>query len=517
MLASDSISSPSSGLQSLNLLKLPAECRRPFEGENGRKTDRFGERELERLNASIRTAQDTRWIKVALRDFSQTGFGMVALGTSRTFLPTPGQVLDLRIEAPWGQSLLIPCEVRNVPSHGDGLRLGVERLDVKRGIQSGAGRLSLETATRVVVRIDCGILFREWNDAELAGFEADGTWIFESDDPGLLVFKGSPLIMQFELPLESEDLGTGQVAWVRSIGEDRVAFGVSWKALSFQISNSMGEHLLRSQSIPPTELERYGIHLKSFREQLRFSVVSTLEEYAQVLDLRRAAYVQAGKAPTETTPEKFSSRFDRESRILGAFHAGELVACMGLTFPASQDSMLKSEILFPGKRYPVDIPPKTSLVEAHAFCTKTDFRGGDLVRAVFEQVARCVLLSDRDWILTLSTSELWPLYKNIGFRKLGASVPVEYLGGQEHHLILLHRDAWTCGRGIGPFAWNYFYGDLVRDLIAKGYLTLSTWQGLRFWTYSLFRVAVRKRSRAQLEKKYRKVIEANRSGKDAND
>ena len=119
------------------------------------------------------------------------------------------------------------------------------------------------------------------------------------------------------------------------------------------------------------------------------------------------------------------------------------------------------------------MPAKAKLIEAHTFCTRKEYRGGDLVRGMFEQVARCLLLSDRDWIITLTTAELWPLYRKIGFRKLGASVPVEYFGGQVHHLILLHRSAWETGKGMTVIAWNYFYGELIRDLVTRHFLELG--------------------------------------------
>lgn len=512
MIVSDSASTRITPVEGLNLLKLPPECRRPYDVDNGRKSDRFVEREIEKIPAAIRTSRNPSWVPVAIRDFSQTGFGLHAQGSALTLRPVPGENLELKIEAPWGRSLTISCLARNAPIVPDGQRIGVERLDLEAGESEDTNRFMFDASSRVSVRIANPILYHEWSEAELAGFDGKGVWIFESEDSGLLLFKDAPISLIFDVPMETEDECLGAVAWIRSVGPNRISFGIRWTRLSFQVSNALGEHLLQSESLSPALLSPYGIHLRRFRENLKFSVISTLEEYSKVLDLRRDAYAQAGKIPREISPERLASKYDRESRILGAFHGKDLVATLGLTFPKDDAYQLKSEVLFPGGRYPVKVPPKSTMMEAHTFCTRREYRGGDLVRGIFEQVARCLILSDREWIITLTTAELWPLYRKIGFRRLGASVPVEYFGGLEHHLILLHRNAFVSGNGLTPFAWNYFFGDLVRDLISKGYIELRKRQAMRIKALSLFGGMVKTWSEARLEKEFRLFLERFQPG-----
>lgn len=489
----------------LNPLRMPPESLRPFATAGGRRYERTGERELERLDGAIRTSKAFPWNPVRIRDYSQQGFGVVALHPADWTLPREAQSVDLRVNGPWNRDLILPCEVRNLPGTGEGNRLGLKRLDLldtpPAGNESGH---TLKPASRLEVRIENPILYQEWASATLVGFGARREWIFRSIDPSLLLLRELPLRVQFDLPLESDGISNGEVLWVAmEAGSEGLAFGIRWTAMPFEVSNGVGEFLLRAEGLTPAELRPYGVCMRGFREQLRFTVVSTREEYQKVLYLRREAHGLTGKTPRDTDHPQKASRFDDHDRILAAFHGDELAACLGLTFPKDSDSLPRSETLFPGKAYPVRLPPKAKMIEAHAFHTRPEYWGADLIKGMFEQVARCLILSDREWILTLATAELWPLYRRIGFRKVGASVKVDFLGGLEHHLILVHRDAWAAGRRMSPRDWNYFFGDLVRTLQLRGYLELPPGARARVAALSLLRGFGRRRTEARMESEFR--------------
>ena len=148
------------------------------------------------------------------------------------------------------------------------------------------------------------------------------------------------------------------------------------------------------------------------------------------------------------------------------------------------------------------LPPKESIVEVHSLCTHSDYRGGDLIQGMFEHIARCLLLSDRQWLLTFTTAELWPLYRRIGFRKTGASAAIKALNGIEHHMILLHRDSLICGVGMVPTDWNYFFGELARDLLEKKLFRPGIYQRARIWFYLLFEGYTRLWLKNKLEREF---------------
>jgi hypothetical protein len=363
---------------------------------------------------------------------------------------------------------------------------------------------------KVPARVENPILFREWGEAFLAGFGLGNEWIFESSDPSLLLFKDMPLNIRFDLPMQSRGDCRGDILWTRADADDaRLLFGIRWTSLPFQVSNAVGEHLLQTGGCKPAELRPYGVHLRRFSDQLRFSAVNTMDEYRKVLELRLEAYAKAGKVASSAAPEQLASRFDKHSRILAAYREDELVACLGLTFPKDGAFRLRSELLFPGGKYPVAVPPKETLIEAHSFCTRPEYRGGDLLKGIFGQVGRCLLLSDRDWIITMATGELWPLYRRIGFKRLGVSAPVDFLGGLEHHLIIMHRSSFLFARRMTPSTWNYFFGDLVRDLLDKRYLDIPPHQALYVKALSRIGRGWFRNPDSRLENEFRQFLRQN--------
>lgn len=109
-------------------------------------------------------------------------------------------------------------------------------------------------------------------------------------------------------------------------------------------------------------------------------------------------------------------------------------------------------------------------MEINALCTHKDFRRGDLLRAVFEQIARVFVLSDRDYMINLSDDQLLPLYLGIGFRDQGH---VCRLFGRTHHLIMGSKEVVLRARGMGWLHWNVLYGDLMSDLSVKRLVELT--------------------------------------------
>jgi hypothetical protein len=498
----------------LNLWKLPPECWRPFESGNKRKSGRIGERELERISASLRVNGGTSGIPVQLRDFSCTGFGIhLAPGSQGSYSPKPGETVQLALEGPWPDMVVVPCEVRNDQRQGDGLRIGLGRLDLdpaEAATPEGHG-LSLGPEACLQAQVANCILYNEWSDAVLVEIRGAGEWVFESRDSSLLLFRGLEAEFQLDLPLDEEAACTGRVRWMLPLAEGGLRFCLAVEQPGPGISNALGEHLLRSQACAPKELRSLGVCLQRFRDELRFQFVSTLDEYSDVLNLRAHAYRMAGKLAPDTTPAKLVSKLDRRTRFLAAYHGDLMVACVALTFADREDSPLRSEGEFRDGRYPVPVPAKTRMIELHSLCTHKDYRGGDLAKSMIEHCARALLLSDRDWYITFITGDLLPLYRRIGFREAGARAPIKALGGIEHHLVLLHKHAFLLGKGISPASWHHFFADLVQDLLAKGFVQLTARQRFRIAAYRLVGSLARRWLKAATELEFRSFLRTART------
>ena len=476
------------------------------------------EREIERIPVWIRSIKHPEWVRVRLWDYSISGFGLIYNSNSgASDFSNPGDSVDLKccendsLDLNTAKSHVIQCRIENTVRVDKGMRIGLSRLDLP-GPGNGDGpdlpsdHLH-DTIRPLTAKIQNPFLYKEWSEAELIGIGPKANFVFESSDSSLLLFVEAAITIDIEVPLDTRGICSGTIAWIRTGLNGRVVFAIRDTDVSFDLSNAIGEHFVRAEICKPSRLTEFGISLKRFKDQFRFRFITTQEEYEFILKLRQSAYVHSGKAPLDSPLSQHGNEFDAGSRLLAAFHGDNLAASVALNFGASEETPFRSQTEFPDGKYPVAIPPKDSVIEIQSLCTDFDYRGGDLIQAMFEQIGRCVLFSDREWLLTFTSEKLWPLYRRTGFRKTGASARIKALGGLEHHLILAHRDSITTGLGMSPFAWNYFFGQLTRDLLANGHIRLGFAGKCRVACYSWFAGFTRTWMHSQLEREFKDLLQ----------
>ncbi|MDB5106312.1 MAG: hypothetical protein JWP91_4001 [Fibrobacteres bacterium] len=514
----NTIAAPQGSKPSLDPLKLPRDAWRPSESSSQRIAPRTMEREIERIPVWIRSARHPEWVRVRLWDYSIHGFGILYQAHSGSSdFSAEGEAIELKMQwfgAGSGTvpgSYLLPCRIENSTRVEKGLRIGLSRLDLVPPRDGDDPPVPadclLDDIRPLSVKILNPFLYKEWAEAKLIGIGPKASFVFESYDPSLLLFDGAALTVDIEVPLDTRGICSGTIDWIQAGREGRIIFAIRDTDITFDLSNAIGEHFVQAEICKPSRLAEFGLRLKRFKDQFRFRFITTQEEYEAILNLRRVAYVNAGKAAPDAPPDPVAMDFDSRSRLLTAFHGDILVASVALSFGGVQGAPLRAQICFPDSTFPVPVPDKHTVVEVHSLCTDFDYRGGDLIQAMFEHIGRSVLFSDRKWLLTFTTSKLWPLYRRIGFRKIGASVHMKDMGGLEHHLILMDRNTLVSGLGMTPFAWNYFFGSMVRDLLEKGQLRLGSARKARVALYSLFAGITRKWMQARMEKDFRVLLQ----------
>jgi predicted GNAT family N-acyltransferase len=283
------------------------------------------------------------------------------------------------------------------------------------------------------------------------------------------------LSIRFDLPAVSTLPMLVRVAWVHATDETAVRFGVQCVDLDWDLQTRICGFLMDSRQWTPARLRESGFHSEQIKSLLRFRSVKSMEDYGEVLRLRRDAYVGVGKRPEGTCPEDMATALDGSSRIQMAHHRDQLVGTLTFTFPGSEELVLDSQSGFPGQKYPVTLPPKANLIEVSRLCIHADYRGTDLLQGMFEQGLKHFLMSDRHWLITSAVDDLVPLYKRIGFRKLNAKYKHPRLNFQEHHLLLAHKNAFLWGQGMNPFLWNALFGDLVKYLLDRNLIEIPVW------------------------------------------
>lgn len=438
-----------------------------------RAQERISQRELGSVAISLRGPGRENRIPVTLWDFTSISFGVLHKPGQPALGIEVGDEIEVNLKLPGNQEFRIWCQVKNMSGFKNGTKIGLRRLDINfpQAVdvdRREAFRLPLAPSLALNARLAHPFIFGHWCLLRVSDVNRNMGLSFISRDPSILVFEGMELKIHFELASHREAPMTARVAWVHATESNEVKFGVTCMDMAWSLHNGICEFLLFSRLWSPARLREAGFRSQQVKGRIRFRSVKTLDDYAEVLYLRRDAYVGIGRKPAGTRPEEMAGNLDGQSRILMAHHQDKLVGTLTFTFPTNEDAVLDSQAGFPGQKYPVEIPPKANLIEVSRLCIHEEYRSTDLLQGMFEHGIKHFLLSDRHWLLTSAVVELLPIYRRIGFFGLKASYKHHALNNQKHHLILAHRDAFLYGRGINLLVWNTMFGELINHLLDRG-------------------------------------------------
>ena len=270
-------------------------------------------------------------------------------------------------------------------------------------------------------------------------------------------------------------------------GKAMLSLGVSYADPDARTLELIGQYLLEfGPAVSVQELVQSGFKVRSSSRAFDFGSVETDEEYEEVLELRRLAYVRARKAPDHARARDMGDALDDRSRsqILVAKYRGRVVGTVRLAFPRSEADALKHEEFV---ELPASLPPPQELVEVSKACTHPDFRGSDLFYALLKHAALRTIQSGRRYVLISCTDALLPLYSRVGLHELGVS----YLHPSmrlRHHVMLGDVRQMVSGKGINPILWNAMGGEELWSFANLcGVLPESLCSNLRASAWRLFK------------------------------
>jgi len=505
--------------------------------DENRSQERISQRELGMVEMSFCLPGTRQWIPVKLWDFTSISFGVI-LQAERSAWPDPvvlgsapsagepappsalklsaGEEVELRIRVTHHQTFRIWCEVKNVSPVKDGYKIGLRRMDVNfpQAVdfeRRESFRLPLAPSLALNARVKHPFIYGYWCPMAVSDANKNMGLSLLSRDSSILLFEGMELQVHFELAGYRNTPMTARVTWVHATESNQVRFGVTCLDMTWKLHNGICAFLLFSRQWTPALLRQAGFRAQHVKSRLRFRSVKTMNDYAEVLHLRRDAYVNAGKKPEGTKAEHMAGALDGMSRILMAHHDDRIVGSMTFTFPNSEDVVLDSQAGFSGKRFPVALPPKTNLIEVSRLCIHDEYRSTDLLQGMFEHGVKHFLMSDRHWLLTSAVTELLPTYLRIGFRKLNASYRHPALNNKEHFLILAHRGSFLWGKDINLFVWNALFGDLIENLIGRGLIKTSVPERLIIRGKLLFRSLSKRMLERKSDRSFRKHLQGLRN------
>jgi len=216
------------------------------------------------------------------------------------------------------------------------------------------------------------------------------------------------------------------------------------------------------------------------KQEITVREIDSAEAYERILALRARAYAASGKAAPTTTYQE--TRALGDAKVLGFYHREQCVASFMVRFPAD-GARLESVDLALG-HYPPTLPPKTDAIEVSKLCIHRDYRRTDLLKMLFEQVHRELVLAKRSSIVICCEPRLLGLYRAIGFRFTGHHFLKN--GRRFEILVTTQKRFGLYGAHVGPIRWNLFLGEITREMLKRGELPPQAAPLLLWSIYGLF-------------------------------
>ena len=267
-------------------------------------------------------------------------------------------------------------------------------------------------------------------------------------------------------------------------GKDYLAVGVSLGALTPQERQVLGQYLIQfGDGVSVERLRKEGMAPSSISPALEFSFVRTLEDYREVLKLRLLAYKTAEKIPASYTADDMGDIYDTRSRIVIGKYKGRIVATAGLVFNEYHDRMEIEEDV----DWPEALPRRDQMVEVIRNCTHPDFRGSDVLMAMFQFIAITVLQAKRRFVVIGCTHDLVGLYSRIGMERQDIEYRHGKLNDSEHTVMLGDIPRAMSGASVNPLFWNAVWSTTAGYMIDSELLRPTPGDQLRMNVYRLFR------------------------------
>jgi predicted GNAT family N-acyltransferase len=146
--------------------------------------------------------------------------------------------------------------------------------------------------------------------------------------------------------------------------------------------------------------------------------------------------------------------------VIGKFN-GRVIASCRLAFSSYDDQMEQEQYV----SWPSNLPRRDECVEMMRLCTDPDFRGSDIIVAMFQFMALAIVQSKRRWVVICATEDMLKFYQKIGFVLTNLSYPHKKLNGKIHYIMYADVARGMVGFGMGPIFWNIIWRDVCEYMI----------------------------------------------------
>lgn len=444
----------------------------------------------ESVSANLRPADQTDWTSARVWRVSPLGIEVV--------LPdgldcVAGTTLDVELKLGKQVTRLKAVVAANIQNELNETVVGLRLIDQEAGQFDGTNRrnnarwICSEQFFPVAVAANPA-RFNDFVYSRARDLSADGIKLYTSLRNKFLV-QGMKLELMLSLPMVSQiqvSVVIRNVNLAVDNGKDYLAIGASFITLDPRSRQAIGQYLIQfGRGVSPKELRDQRLVPKSVSPSIEFSFVRTIDDYRKVLELRKVAYVGAGKISPDTHSSEMGDIYDVRSRIVVGKYKGRVVASAGLVFNEYHDRMEIEEFV----EWPDQLPRRDEMVEVIRNCTHPDFRGGDLLMAMFKFIAITVLQAKRRYAVIGCTPDLIPLYRKIGMEDQKLEYRHRKLNDAKHTVMLADIPNTLSGGTVSPLYWNAIWADTMKYLRTSQSLELNALSRTRIAIYQLARPA----------------------------
>ncbi len=446
-----------------------------------RDSGRMDIRQNEGVSAEILI--NNTFVPTRVFDLSSTGICLI-LPTNPDFKIKLLDMLKIRIKLAWSGPVTSDYQVCWITPVDNGLKVGLRSSFIRSDLDPISIDNSMVPVSDSYPLI--GYLFKDFHYLERSIFHllklSAKYAVVEVHDKDHIFFPNQIVELLFSVQSLKMDKLKGSIVQIQQASKNTVTLILKIDQLTKSLEADLVNQLVINPNVTLETIRNAGFKIKSVAHHFRFRFVKTQEEYEKVLALRFAAYKAAGKVTPETNIGSMAAPLDHISRILIALHGDKVIASVSLSFPETNETIMDTERPLKGG-YPDFIPPKIEMIEVARLCTDPEYRRGDLLLRMFENIYRVLASSDRKYLITSTDKNLWPLYKNLGFKKMGLKYDHPYLAGIEHDVILVHVNVATSGKDIGLLRWWFLYSKMTKFIERREKIERSHYLKIRYFLF----------------------------------
>ena len=257
---------------------------------------------------------------------------------------------------------------------------------------------------------------------------------------------------------------------------NHLIFGCRFHARSKQIVEMLAQYaILGGEDLPPQLSQRKallkaaGLTTRALAKPCTIKVAETPQEFAQILQVRLAAYQAAAKTPRGATTAMMQDEYDDSSILYCAKHGADVIATMRVNLCKHGGQTLPFEKYF-GSCESLGIARHTSC-EISKLAILPEFQGSDLFVGFVKVTVQILVQLALDDLFCVATNKLSPLYQKIGGERLGTPVRHPVL---RHEGLTLHRIktvSLVTGSHMDFDVWKKISAEALSHLTYHGFLS----------------------------------------------